>query len=163
MPAASAFAARSLPKPESVPVRSIFGNSRTAGQVPPGFHKHIEVRTFRDEPAFGGGRSVAAWLHFPFPLFEGEEVTPYLHAASLADFANGLGNIGGVEVSGFINCDVTLTVHRQPEGKYVCMEVESGAGPSGVGSNHAVLSDTRGVFGKVTQSLLLNPRAPGRS
>ncbi len=160
IPTASAFARRDLPDPESVPVRDIFRGGRTREQAPPGFHLHIEVRQFRDEPAVGGGRSVGAWLRFPYPLFEGETVTPYLHAASLADFANGLGGIGAGEGAGFINCDVTLTVHRQPEDEWVCMEVESGAGPSGVGSNHAVLSDTRGVFGKVTQSLLLNPRAP---
>ncbi len=160
IPTASTFGRRDLPAPEAVPERSIFSRGRTREQVPPGFHLHIEVRQFRDEPAIGGGRSVGAWLRFPYPLFEGEEVTPYLHAASLADFANGLGGINAGEGSGFINCDVTLTIHRQPEGEWVCMEVESGAGPSGVGSNHAVLSDTRGVFGKVTQSLLLNPRAP---
>ena len=157
-----AFGGRALPSPESVPLRSLFSRGRTRDQVPPGFHLHIEVRAFRDETAKDGSRAVGAWLRFPYQLFEGEEVTPYLHVAALADFANGLGNIGAGEGAGFINCDVTLTVHRPPAGEWICMEVEAGAGPVGVGSNHAILSDTTGVFGKVTQSLLLNPRAPGR-
>lgn len=160
MPVEIARARRDLPAPESVPVRSIFSDGRTEDQVPPGFHKHIEVRTFRDETAPGGGRAVGAWLRFPYGLFEGEEMTSYLHAASLSDFANGLGNLSAGEGAGYINCDITLTVHREPVGEYVAMELEAGAGPVGIGSNHAILSDVEGVFGGVAQSLLLNPRAP---
>ena len=94
----------------------------------------------------------------PVPLVEGEPLTPYIAAASIADFANGLGHIRAEGAPGFINTDITLSMHREPVGEWLCMEVESAANQRGIGMNHALLSDIEGPFGMVSEALLANPR-----
>jgi hypothetical protein len=144
LPKAAQFGHPELPAPESVRTRGLWdGEGKPGPASPPGFHTTIEVRPFRDEPIATGGRRAAAWIRMPVPLVEGEPLTPYLAAASIADFTNGLGHIRAEGAPGFINTDISLNVHREPVGEWICMEVESAASEHGIGMNHATLSEGR--------------------
>lgn len=153
------FGRRELPAPDAVQARGLWDNEgEPRRKTPPGFHTTLEVRPFRDEMVAEGGRRAAAWIRMPLPLVAGEPLTPYLAAASIADFANGLGHIRAEGAPGFINTDITLNVHREPVGEWIFMEVESAANERGIGMNHATLSDIEGPFGMVAEALLANPR-----
>jgi hypothetical protein len=158
---AQAFAHRDPPPPpEQITAAPLFAGMASA--MPwRGFHTELEVRRVSGEP--GSGRGVA-WVRIPFPLVEGEEMSPFVHAVTMSDFANGLGNIrqndGG---PGFINADITVQLHRLPDGEWLGMEVAATADPEGIAVNFAACFDRRGTYGRVMQTLLANPRPAGAS
>jgi hypothetical protein len=123
-----------------------------------GFHTTIEVRRVEGKP--GTGRGIA-WIRIPCPFVAGEETSPLVRAAAISDFGNGLGHIHAGEGLGFINVDITMHLHRPPEGEWIGMDVVAGAQTTGIGMNEATLFDTTGPFARVSQSLLANPRATG--
>lgn len=129
--------------------------------VPPGggFHTTVEVKRVSGAP--GTGRATA-WIRIPVPFVEGEELTPLVRVAATSDFGNALGHIRASEEFGFINADITLYLHRLPEGEWLCLETASSGQPHGIGLVETIVHDLNGAFGRVSQALIVNRRAPGR-
>jgi acyl-CoA thioesterase len=128
--------------------------ARTSGAG--GFHTTIEVRRVSGEPGTGRG---TAWIRIPVPFVLGEAITPLVRAAATSDFGNALGHIRPSEEVGFINADITLYLHRLPEGEWLCLETASSGQPHGLGLVESVMYDAQGPIGRVAQALIVNRRA----
>ena len=121
-----------------------------------------ELRLYFSESAGWGQTSSAepsaerrqSW-HFAMPMIEGEPLTPFQMAASIADVANVVSNWGSEGLQ-FINADVTLALARQP------IEMEFGLSAidrmeaDGISVGTAVVFDRAGVFGTTTVLGLAN-------
>ena len=56
----------------------------------------------------------------------------------------------------FINADLTISLHRLPEGEWVGIDSVTHASPDGVGTAESVLLDERGRLGRALQTLLMD-------
>jgi hypothetical protein len=121
------------------------------------FHSHgVEIRPLRGDSMSPG----SVWIRAKVPVLEGEELTPLQRALAAADFPNGVSLRLDPSRYLSINPDVTLHLHREPEGEWVHLEARTFASPDGTGVAEGVLSDLRGRFGRSMQSLILEPRPP---
>jgi hypothetical protein len=135
--------------------------SRAPGFAPPsaraeGLHTTIEVR-WLNRGERGPNR---AWVRLPVPLVQGEANTPFVLAATLSDFANAFANSGSRLPTGLINADITLYLHRYPDGEWLCLETQRLAQPTGLAVSTAVVYDERGPIGSVVEAALANQRRP---
>jgi len=119
------------------------------------------LSTMSMRPAFGrfiaGGRA-AIWFRANLPLIEGTPLTPLLRAVIAADFCNGVAPALDFSAWTFINADLTINLARQPVGDWILVNAESCAGPDGAGLAMARLGDAQGYFGRVIQTLVVEPR-----
>jgi hypothetical protein len=102
----------------------------------------------------------SVWIRAKVPLLEGEDLTPLQRALAAADFPNGVSLRLDPARYLSINPDVTVHLHREPDGEWVHLEARTFASPDGTGVAEGVLSDLRGRFGRSMQSLILEPRPP---
>jgi hypothetical protein len=129
-----------------------------AGQ-PPGYFPTVEFRFVTSRSA---SEPHIAWTHIPARLLPDVPLTPAVRAAGSADFANYFGNLARDDGTAFINADITLHLHRDPVGEWICMAVASRHSVNGVSIVDAALLDTAGPFGRSTVSSLANgPRRAG--
>jgi hypothetical protein len=121
------------------------------------FHSHgVEIR-----PLDGGSMSPGSvWIRAQVPILEGEQLTPLQRALAAADFPNGVSLRLDPARYLSINPEVTVHLHREPEGEWVHLEARTFTSPDGTGVAEGVLSDLRGRFGRSMQSLILEPRPP---
>ena len=122
---------------------------------PAGFHLMVEARRVAGVP--GSGQAIA-WIRIPVPLVAGEPLTPLVRVASTSDFGNALGQIRPTDETGFINADITLYLHRLPEGEWIGLDTVGAAHPTGLGMVETVLHDERGTIGRVVQAVMVNRR-----
>ncbi len=97
-----------------------------------------------------------AWIRLRVPLVAGEATSPLTRVAAAADFGNGiswvLSRSGGYR---FINPDLTIYLHRHPEGEWIALESTTLPDPLGVGLAESRLYDEQGPIGRSVQSLLI--------
>jgi hypothetical protein len=98
------------------------------------------------------------WFRFARPVVDDEEPSPAMRAAAAADFGNGISQMLGFGRWLFINTDLTVQLHRQPEGEWVAVDAETILQPGGVGLARSILHDTRGPVGTGAQTLYVAPR-----
>jgi len=99
------------------------------------------------------------WLRMRVPLVDGEEPTPLVRVMAAADSGNGVSAALDWNEWLFINTDLTVHLHRMPEGEWVCLDAVTIAEPLGIGMADTQLSDERGPIGRAVQSLLVGPRS----
>jgi hypothetical protein len=58
----------------------------------------------------------------------------------------------------FINVDLSVHLHRMPEGEWVCLDAVTVPQPSGIGMADTGLYDERGAIGRAVQTLLVAER-----
>jgi hypothetical protein len=97
-----------------------------------------------------------AWIRLTVPVVAGEPSTPMMRLAAASDFGNGLSWSLPRGQWLFINPDLTVHVHRPPEGEWVCLRAVTHPGPEGVGFAESALYDQQGRLGRAVQSLLLD-------
>jgi hypothetical protein len=124
-----------------------------AGAV--GYHRAVEGRIVRG--TWGAG-PVAAWLRARVPLVAGEHPSPLQRLLIAADSASGVGVVLDHERYSWVNADLTVAVHRAPEGEWVCLDAATTAEAHGVGITHARLWDERGLVGASLQTLVIEAR-----
>ncbi len=122
---------------------------------PIGYHVGMELRVAGG--AFGSG-AMAAWMRMRFPLLPGEEPSPLQRVVIAADSGNGLSVLLDPKRYTFVNPDLTVYLHRMPEGEWVLLDARTVASPTGVGLAEAKLSDQRGEIGRSMQSLVVRAR-----
>jgi hypothetical protein len=92
------------------------------------------------------------------PLVEGEEPSPLQRVLVVADSGNGVSR----ELNGlkwwFINPELTVHLHREAVGEWVCLDAATQVADGGTGLATSVLSDAVGPVGVGAQSLLVAPR-----
>jgi hypothetical protein len=107
----------------------------------------------------------SAWFNLLCPVIDDEPASPVARVAAAADFGSGIGNPVTFVRTGAINPEITVHLHRHPDGEWVGLESGGFAQPHGVGLAHTRLHDQRGPIGLAAQTLLveeINPlRGPG--
>jgi hypothetical protein len=133
-----------------------------------------EARAYEDEGPLDFGHAVdmslargswetrgpaAVWFRLSVPVVAGEATSPLSRVVAAADFGNGISapldwNQGWT----FINPDLTVYLHRLPEGEWIGVDAVTWPEGSGVAVAEAALHDQRGRVGRSVQSLLLDRR-----
>ncbi|MER6845744.1 thioesterase family protein [Streptomyces platensis] len=99
-----------------------------------------------------------AWARQRIPLVAGEEDTPLTRALTLADSSWGVAFELDHRQQFVINTDVTLALHREPVGEWLCVRSATAASPGGSGLALGQLDDGDGDCGRVLQTLLVADR-----
>ena len=107
---------------------------------------------------FGEAGPALGWLRMRVPLVDGEEPSPLVRVMAAADSGNGVSAILDWNEWLFINTDLSVHLHRMPEGEWVCLDAVTIPEPHGVGMADTRLSDERGPIGRAVQSLLIGRR-----
>jgi hypothetical protein len=149
---------RDLPSPAAPP-----GPDSGRATMPP-WAEQVQYEAFHSravEHRFVAGTFVEAgpatdWIRLRVPLVAGEENSPLTRVAAAADFGNGVSWVlSRNEGWAFINPDLTIYLHRYPEGEWVCLDAVTLVGSEGTGVAESRLFDERGAIGRSVQSLLL--------
>lgn len=99
------------------------------------------------------------WMR-TIPLLAGEEPSPFQSICPLSDSGNAIGRNAEPTEVGFVNPDLTIVLHRPPEGFWLGSHALSHWQPNGIGLADALLFDHRGPVGRALQTLLLRPMTP---
>jgi hypothetical protein len=123
---------------------------------PVAYHTSVETRLVRG--TWGKG-PVMAWMRPRVTLVEGETLSPLQRLLVVADSASGLAVVLEPDRYTFVNADLTVAVHRAPEGDWVGIDATTVAEAHGVGLTRARLWDARGAIGVSLQSCVLGLRS----
>jgi hypothetical protein len=98
------------------------------------------------------------WMKMKVPLIAGEETSPLQRLLVAADAGNGVSAALDWRRYLFINVDLTVHLHRMPEGEWICLDAVTLPEHNGIGIADARLFDERGSIGRAVQSLLVAER-----
>lgn len=98
------------------------------------------------------------WFRMHVPLVDDEPISPLSRALVAADFGNGIASVTSISTHVFINPDLTVHLHRLPEGDWVANDAVTWLEPGGAARADAVLYDRTGAFGRASQSLYIAAR-----
>jgi hypothetical protein len=124
---------------------------------PGGYIASLDVRPLA--PPLPG--RTTAWVSTRLDLVAGEPCSPLASYLALVDTANGIAVRQPPTAWMFPNVDLTLHLHRQPEGRWTGLDTTVTFGPTGQGLTSTVLHDTTGPVGHALQILTVRPQ-PGR-
>lgn len=124
---------------------------------PGGYIASLDVRPLAPPQP---GRATA-WLSTPLSLVAGETSSPLASYVALVDTANGIAVRQPPTAWMFPNVDLTIHLHRQPEGRWTGLDTTVVFGPLGHGVTSTVLHDLAGPVGHAQQMLTVRP-LPGR-
>ncbi len=123
---------------------------------PVGFHTGIEYCFITG--SFVDPGPAICWIRLKYPIVAGTDPSPLERALAAADSGNGVSSVLDWSAYLFINTDLTVTLHRQPAGEWVCLDAATYPQPHGIGLAESALYDEKGPLGRSTQTLLLAPR-----
>lgn len=122
-----------------------------------GYHTAMEVRIARG--GFGH-RETTAWMRARIPLVADEPWSPLQRVLVAADSGNGVSNVLDSARYVFVNPDLTVCLHREPAGEWVCLDAYTTPESHGSGLAHSRLFDPHGPIGHAIQSLLVARQPP---
>ncbi|GHJ37522.1 thioesterase family protein [Streptomyces sp. TS71-3] len=158
---------RMIASPDDTPrLRPEPGPPPLPGEQPPAamagayLDGYIAAMEWRHEPGegFDTPGPGTAWARQRIPLVEGEQDTPLTRALTLADSSWALASELDYQARLVINTDVTLALHREPVGEWLCVRSATAASPAGSGLALGQLDDTAGDCGRILQTLLVAER-----
>ena len=121
-----------------------------------GYHTAMEYRFVSG--AFMEQGPATVWMRMAVPLLPGEEPTPLQRVLAAADSGNGVSAALDWNRYLFINVDLSVHLHRMPEGEWVCLDAVTLPEQNGVGMADTRLFDERGPIGRGVQTLLIAER-----
>ena len=121
-----------------------------------GYHTAMEYRFVSG--AFMEPGPATVWMRPGVPLVPGEEFTPLQRVLVAADSGNGVSAALDWRSFLFINVDLSVHLHRMPEGEWVCLDAVTRPEHNGVGFADTALFDERGPIGRALQTLLVAER-----
>jgi hypothetical protein len=121
-----------------------------------GYHTAMDYRFLSG--AFMEAGPATVWMRMRRPLIRGEEPSPLQRVLVAADSGNGVSAALDWRRYLFINVDLTVHLHRLPEGEWVCLDAVTLPERNGVGISDTALYDERGPIGRATQTLLVGER-----
>ncbi|MFI5286509.1 MAG: thioesterase family protein [Candidatus Dormibacteria bacterium] len=135
------------------------GPDDSTGHVPesddPAFHRTgMEMRYAHGSFLERGPATV--WMRLAVPVIAGQTPTPLQRVLAAADFGNGVSAALPWGQFLFINTDLTVYLHRQPEGEWICLDASTDVDSHGVGVAHSRLYDQRGAIGRSLQGLFID-------
>ena len=104
----------------------------------------------------GGGDELGpaqAWGRARVDLVEGERMTGWQHTVVVADSASGVSLASDPLSHPAVNCDLVVSLHRDPEPGWVHLDSETVGGPGQGVLTDTVISDDRGRLGRCVQNL----------
>ena len=107
---------------------------------------------------FGQPGPATAWTRLRHPLVPGEPLSPLQRVLGVADSGNGISGELDLTSWHFINPELTVHLHREVVGEWVCLDAQTAISPGGAGLATSALSDLEGPVGVGAQSLLVAPR-----
>jgi len=108
--------------------------------------------------AFGQPGPATAWTRLRHPLVPGEQTSPLQRVLAVADSGNGISSELDLANWHFINPELTVHLHREAVGEWICLDAQTSISPHGVGLATSVLSDVEGPIGVGAQSLFIGRR-----
>lgn len=145
------------PEPGPPPLPALQAPPTMAGAYLDGYISAMEWR-FEAGKGFDTAGPGVAWARQRIPLVAGEQDTPLTRALTAADSSWAVGfeldHVGRL----VINTDVTLALHREPAGEWLCMRSATAASPAGSGIALGQLHDLQGDCGRILQTLLVTER-----
>lgn len=120
----------------------------------PTFADFIEVRYPPGETPAPGPTTI--WMRTPH-LLEGEVPTTFQRLCPLADSGNGTSRNAEISQMGFMNCDITIVVHRHSHADWLGSKALSHWQSNGIGLAEAEIFDERGPVASVLQTVVLMP------
>ncbi|MEV3859091.1 thioesterase family protein [Streptomyces sp. NPDC050095] len=139
-----------LPAPESVLPWAM------SDLWPGGYIASLDVRPLSPPRP---GRTTA-WISTELTLVAGETSSPLASYVGLVDTANGIAVRESPTDWMYPNVDLTLHLHRQPEGRWTGLDTTVVFGASGQGVTSTVLHDVTGPVGFAQQILTVRPQPP---
>lgn len=121
-----------------------------------GYLSAVEWRMVRGSFAQPG--PATAWTRLRYPIVPDEEPTGLQRLLAVADSGNGLSSELDVARWYFINPELTVHLHREPVGEWICLAAQTTVTAGGSGLATSVLSDLEGPVGVGAQSLLVAER-----
>jgi hypothetical protein len=121
-----------------------------------GYLSSVEWRFARGD--FRKPGPAAAWTRLLVTVVPDVEPSPLQRVLTVADSGNGVSSELGPRRWYFINPELTVHLHREPVGEWICLDATTTISPGGVGLATSVLSDLDGPVGLGAQSLLVAPR-----
>jgi acyl-CoA thioesterase len=115
----------------------------------------IEMRWLSGDNQLG---PAIVWMRLRHPVVPGKPVTALMRAAAVADFGNGVSAELPWADFLFINADLTIQLHRPPEGDWIALDARTHLTAGGTGLAESVLHDQRGPVGRALQSLVVQRR-----
>jgi hypothetical protein len=85
----------------------------------------------------------------------GETPSPLQRLLIVVDSASGVGVVLDPARHSWVNADLTLALHRMPEGEWICLDAATTAEAHGVGVTRARVWDVHGPVGISLQSLVV--------
>jgi acyl-CoA thioesterase len=85
-------------------------------------------------------------------------MTPMERLFAVADIANGMGSGLSLGDWTFLNTDLTVHIHRVPEGEWIGVQAENHYGRDGVGVSRGTLFDEHGAVAALQQAQLVRRR-----
>jgi hypothetical protein len=121
----------------------------------PAFHRTGVQMSFVRGSFFEVGPSTV-WIRLLHPVIAGETPSPLMRTLAAADFGNGISSALEWGRYVYINTDLTVYLHRQPEGEWICLDARSSVNSSGAGLAESALYDVRGPIGRSLQALFVD-------
>lgn len=118
----------------------------------PFFSNGIEVMYPPGEDNSNGPTTL--WMR-TLPLLEGEVPSAFQRLCPLADCGNGTSRNADLTEAMFMNPDITIAIHRLPEGDWLASRATSYWQSTGVGLSQATLFDQKGPIGTAIQTLVV--------
>ncbi|MGZ5313336.1 MAG: thioesterase family protein [Solirubrobacterales bacterium] len=141
--------------PHAGPDRAEPGTFFETGQEV-GYHTAMEYRFVSG--AFMKAGPAVVWMRMKVPLIEGEEPSQLTRVLVVADSGNGVSAALDWKRYLFINVDLSVHLHRMPEGEWVCLDAVTRTERHGVGIADTLLLDRCGPIGRAAQTLLVDRR-----
>lgn len=139
-------------RPEQVPDGDGQSRLELPGMHLDGYVSAIEWRVV--DGGVGTGGTAVAWGRQLVPLLAGEEPTPWERTLVLADSGGGITMTLDPRRHTYINCDLHVSLDRDPEGEWIRMSSQSIATPGHGGTVYTTLSDPTGDIGTGTQTMV---------
>lgn len=120
---------------------------------------HIDaVEIYTVDDSFLSGSPGESWFRIRPALVAGETMTPFQLAALASDLANGNSQALDPKQWLYVNPDITLYLHRLPQGEWIGMRSAVDQEAHGIGVTESAVFDRNGRFGHISQAQLLERR-----
>jgi len=144
------------PPDEATPI----GDFWTFGSDMIRFHRDaIEIRSI--DGSFTEPGPGVSWFRLKHPVIAGQEPTPFVRLATLADMSNGNSQALDPVAYIYVNPDITLYAHRLPIGEWIGMTSAAHQHRSGIGLADTRVFDETGPLGRINQAQLVERRRGG--
>lgn len=134
-----------MPAPPDADETPVFGPKPYVGD------QALPARDF--DPWRDASQAKYVWYDFDATLVEGEQTSPFVRAAAVADVSNPLTNWGSEGLQ-FVNSDVTMLLSRLPEGTMLGLAARDRHDAGGISVGTAVMYDRVGPIGVTTVAAL---------